>query len=81
MLAEVSLVVLIGGIVGLASGLYAQAFISRWTAYSSGYLVPYEPAVTFGSITFLQVLILALLAASGPAYFAANVRPRVGEIE
>lgn len=74
--AETTIIVLLGGICGLAFGLFCQYFSSRWTEISSGFLSPYFPAVWFGLRSLGAVLALAALATLGPAFFATRIKPR-----
>lgn len=74
--AEMTLIVLLGGMVGLGVGLFVQFFVSGWNATTSGYFTPYAPAFGFGVITLLEMLLLTALATAGPAYLAARVSPQ-----
>lgn len=77
--SETTLVVLLGGIAGLALGLYSQYFASGWAEIVTGYRSPYEPALGLGLTTLAKAVVLTALATAAPAFLAARVAPRVGE--
>ncbi|MBI4897260.1 MAG: FtsX-like permease family protein [Actinobacteria bacterium] len=79
LLTQTTLVVLLGGLIGLVFGVYSQLFASRWIEYSSGFHAPYKPALAFGLLTLAKAVALATLATAVPAFLASRVRPRVGE--
>lgn len=73
---EAMLLLTIGGAIGAALGLYAQAVASRWIELTSGSSVAYFPAVGLAATTLVLLVVLATAAAALPGRFASGVSLR-----
>ncbi|MBI4898497.1 MAG: FtsX-like permease family protein [Actinobacteria bacterium] len=77
--AETGMVVILGGLSGLAFGLYLQAFADRWVEQAISYQAPFEPAFALGVRSLIQTFMLAMVATALPAYLATRVAARMSE--
>jgi putative ABC transport system permease protein len=78
LLLEIGVVLTLGCLIGMAFGLYSQAFLTRVVSHSLGFPTSFEPAWQAGLGALAVTVTLTLVAIALPLRFAVRTSPEAG---